>query len=50
MTLVFEFLDAGGSVLFRQSAAIPALPPGGRETIQLQSEQGGAVAWRYRRE
>jgi tetratricopeptide (TPR) repeat protein len=50
MTLVFDFLDAAGSVLFRQSAAIPALPPGGRDTIQLRSEQGGAVAWRYRRE
>jgi hypothetical protein len=50
MTLVFEFLDAAGSVLFRQSVAIPALPPGGRETIQVRSEQGGAVAWRYRRE
>jgi tetratricopeptide (TPR) repeat protein len=49
-TLVFEFLDAAGTVLFRESAAIPALPPGGREPIQLRVEQGGAVAWRYRRE
>jgi len=48
--LTFEFLDAAGTVLFRQAAAIPALAPGGREPIQLRVEQGGAVAWRYRRE
>lgn len=50
MALMFEFLDPAGTVLFRQAAAVPALAPGGREAIQVRVEQGGAVAWRYRRE
>jgi tetratricopeptide (TPR) repeat protein len=48
--LAFEFLDAAGAVLFRASAPVAALPPDSRQPIQLRVEQGGAIAWRYRRE
>ena len=49
VTLVFEFLDAGGQVLFSETVEVPALEPRGRERISVRPDRGGAVAWRYRR-
>ena len=49
-SLVFEFLDTSGAVLFSTTVAIPALQPNGRQQLAIREEQGGAAAWRYRRE
>jgi len=48
--LVFEFLDAGGNMLFAGTSEIPALEPRGRSPINVRVDQGGAASWRYRRE
>jgi tetratricopeptide (TPR) repeat protein len=48
MTLVFEFLDAGGAVLGDATAAVPALEPGGRARISVRLDRGGTASWRYR--
>lgn len=50
ITLVFDFLDAGGTALFSETVAVPALEPRNRERISLRLDRGGAVAWRYRRQ
>jgi tetratricopeptide (TPR) repeat protein len=48
-SLVFEFLDAAGTVVAAASVDVPALQPGSRAPLSAQAEPGGAVAWRYRR-
>jgi len=50
LTLTFDFLDAGGQVMFSASASVPALEPRGRAPLSVRVDQGGAVSWRYRRE
>ncbi len=46
-TIVFEFLDAEGTVLFSEPVEVPELDPRGRERLSVRRRQGGAVAWRY---
>jgi tetratricopeptide (TPR) repeat protein len=48
-TLEFTFLGADGEVLGTVPVEIPALDPRGRSQITAQFDQGGVVAWRYRR-
>jgi len=47
--LVFEFLDADGTVLASVTADVPALAARQRHAFTVRAEVGGAVAWRYRR-
>lgn len=49
-TIVFEFLDAEGTVLFSESVEVPALDARGREQLSVRRQEGGAVAWRYHRQ
>ncbi len=49
ITLDFEFLDAAGTVLYAASADIPAVEPRRTAPLSVRVEQGGAVAWRYRK-
>ncbi len=49
-TIVFEFLDAEGVVLFSAQVEVPALDARGRESISVRRQEGGAVAWRYHRQ
>jgi hypothetical protein len=46
-TLVFEFLDAAGTVLATSTAEIPPLEPRRRHALSVRAEVGGATAWRY---
>lgn len=48
-SLVFEFLDADGTVLASVTADVPALAARQRHAFTVRAEVGGAVAWRYRR-
>ncbi len=48
-SLEFDFLDTAGNVLGTASVPVPALQPRARQQISARIEQGGAVAWRYRR-
>ncbi|HEX2249732.1 MAG TPA: tetratricopeptide repeat protein [Gemmatimonadales bacterium] len=48
MTLVFEFLDAKGTVVTNQEVQIPALKPGESHAIQVQAQGPGITAWRYK--
>ncbi|MCH7874998.1 MAG: hypothetical protein IH965_06865 [Gemmatimonadetes bacterium] len=49
-TLLFEFLDSDGNVLFSFPVEVPALEPRARSSISIREQQGGSVAWRYRRQ
>ena len=49
MTLVFEFLDAGGNVVATQEVAVKALPEGEKQALSVASQTGGIVAWRYKK-
>ena len=49
-TLVFEFLDSDGNVVFSSPVELPAMDPRGRERVSIREEQGGVVAWRYRQQ
>ena len=49
VTLVFEFLDTEGQVLFSETVDVPALEPRARERISVRLDKGGAAAWRYSR-
>jgi hypothetical protein len=49
MTLEFSFIDEDGAVIATATAEIPALARGGREALAVETDQSGAVAWRYRR-
>jgi hypothetical protein len=49
LTLEFDFLSASGEVVATGRAEIPALARMRREAIAVETDQPGAVAWRYRR-
>jgi tetratricopeptide (TPR) repeat protein len=46
--LIFEFLDARGTVRATQSVDLPAIPPQGTNSIELHVPGRDLVAWRYR--
>ncbi len=48
-SLVFEFLDGAGNVVSTATTDVPGLAPGAQHRIALSVDQGGAVAWRYRK-
>ena len=48
--LVFEFLNAKGEVVAKQSADIPGLPPQGTHQFDLKVTVTGVQAWRYHKE
>jgi len=47
-TLVFEFLDAKGSVVANQEVQVPALKPGESQPIEAKAQGSGIAAWRYK--
>jgi tetratricopeptide (TPR) repeat protein len=49
MTLVFEFLDAQGSVIATQEVPVRALPEGEKQDLSVVSQTAGIVAWRYKK-
>ncbi len=49
LTLEFSFIDESAAVIATATAEIPALARGGREALAVETDQTGAVAWRYRR-
>ncbi len=49
VTLVFEFLDAGGGVVTTQEAPVPALKTGSAQDIKLTAQGAGIKAWRYKK-
>jgi tetratricopeptide (TPR) repeat protein len=49
MTLIFEFLDAKGTVVANQEVQIPALKVGASQPIQASAKAAGIVAWRYKK-
>jgi len=49
MTLIFEFLDAKGTVVANQEVQIPALKVGASQPIQASAKGAGIVAWRYKK-
>lgn len=46
--LVFELLDAKGTVVVTQPADVPALPAGGNRQFEVKGTGKGIVGWRYR--
>ncbi len=48
--LVFEFLNAKGEVVAKQSTDVPALPPQGTHQFDLKVTATGVQAWRYHKE
>ena len=48
LRLMFEFLDAQGTVQGTQTVEIPALQPGGYQEFTARSSGKGIVGWRYR--
>ncbi|MDH3459052.1 MAG: FxLYD domain-containing protein, partial [Gemmatimonadota bacterium] len=49
-TLVFDFLDAAGTVLATVAAQIPPLESRRRHALSVRTEVSGATAWRYRQQ
>lgn len=49
-TLIFDFLSLEGEVLHSETVEVPALEPQQQHTIAIGTEQGGAAAWKYRRQ
>jgi tetratricopeptide (TPR) repeat protein len=49
ITLIFEFLDAKGTVVANQEVPIPALKPGQAQPIEAKAQGAGIAAWRYKR-
>jgi tetratricopeptide (TPR) repeat protein len=47
--LVFEFLDAAGTVVSSKDVVIPALKPNETTPVSVRVPGKGIVAWRYRR-
>ena len=47
-TLVFEFLDAKGTVVANQEVQVPALKPGETHPIEAKAQGAGIGAWRYK--
>ena len=48
LTLVFEFLDAKGTVVGNQEVQVPALKPGQSQPIEAKVQGAGVAAWRYK--
>ncbi len=48
--LVFEFLNAQGEALAKQSTDVPALPPQGTHLFEITVAAKGVAAWRYHKE
>jgi tetratricopeptide (TPR) repeat protein len=48
--IVFEFLDASGSVVGAATVDVPALESRRRHAFTARADGTGAVAWRYRRQ
>jgi tetratricopeptide (TPR) repeat protein len=46
--LVFEFLDAKGTVVSTQDAQVPALQTGASQELKLNAQGNGIAAWRYK--
>jgi hypothetical protein len=49
ITVIFEFLDAKGTVVGNQEVQIPALKAGQAQPIEAKAEGAGIAAWRYKR-
>ena len=49
LSVVFEFLDAKGTVVANQQVEIPALKPEQTHPIQVQAQGAGITAWRYKK-
>jgi tetratricopeptide (TPR) repeat protein len=49
MALVFEFLDAKGTVVANQEVQIPALKAGESHPIEVKAQGQGITAWRYKK-
>jgi tetratricopeptide (TPR) repeat protein len=47
-TLVFEFLDAKGTVVANQEVQVPALKAGESQPIEAKAPGSGIAAWRYK--
>jgi tetratricopeptide (TPR) repeat protein len=47
-TLVFEFLDAKGTVVATQDVPVPALAPAASQELKLSAKGQGIVGWRYK--
>jgi hypothetical protein len=47
-TLVFEFLDAKGTVVANQEVQVPALKAGESQPVEAKAEGSGIAAWRYK--
>jgi tetratricopeptide (TPR) repeat protein len=47
MTLVFEFLDVGGTVIEAKEVTVPGLAENVKHEIQLDAKGAGIVGWRY---
>ena len=47
-TLVFEFLDAKGTVVANQEVPVPALKPEESQPIEAKAQGSGIAAWRYK--
>lgn len=50
MKVVFELLNAGGTVVATQTLDVPAVDAAGTHPFQLQAIGSGVVAWRYHKE
>jgi tetratricopeptide (TPR) repeat protein len=49
VTLIFEFLDAKGTVVANNEVRVPALKPEQAHPIQVQAQGAGIAAWRYKK-
>jgi tetratricopeptide (TPR) repeat protein len=49
ISVIFEFLDAKGTVVGNQEVQIPALKAGQAQPIEAKAEGAGIAAWRYKR-
>jgi len=49
LDLEFDFLDESGAVVATSTVQIPALARAGRSALTVETDQTGAVAWRYRK-
>jgi tetratricopeptide (TPR) repeat protein len=49
VSVIFEFLDAKGTVVGNQEVQIPALKAGQSQPIDAKAEGAGIAAWRYKR-
>ncbi|MGQ0702221.1 MAG: tetratricopeptide repeat protein, partial [Gemmatimonadales bacterium] len=48
MTLVFEFLDAKGTVVDSKEVSVPVLSNGQKHSIEVEGKAAEITAWRYR--